>query len=97
MMNYGPSRILTCPHCGMVKEVMSLLSGNTAGGVVWSDQYVEYSFYKVASDIQKCPFCHKYYVIDEEIEFPLSPNQVKLLTGDIYDCYLDCLLILNTK
>ena len=60
-MNHGPSRILTCPHCGTKKEVISLLSGNTVGGVVWSDQYVEYPFYKVASDIQKCPHCHKYY------------------------------------
>ncbi len=96
-MNYGPSRILTCPHCGMVKEVMSLLSGNTVGGVVWSDQYVKYPFYEVASDIQKCPYCHKYYVIDEEIEFPLSSNQVKFLNGGIENSNIECFLILNTK
>ena len=96
-MNHGPSRILTCPHCGTKKEVISLLSGNTVGGVVWSDQYVEYPFYKVASDIQKCPHCHKYYVIDKEIELPLSLNQVKLLTGNTDNCHLDCFLILNTK
>ena len=96
-MTHGPSRILTCPHCGTKKEVISLLSGNTVGGVVWSDQYVEYPFYKVASDIQKCPHCHKYYVIDKEIELPLSLNQVKLLTGNTDNCHLDCFLILNTK
>lgn len=96
-MNYGPSRILTCPYCERKKEVLSLLSGNTSGGIVWSDQYVKYPFYKVASDIQKCPYCHKYYVIDEEIEFPLSPNQVKFLTGETDNCNLDCFLILNTK
>lgn len=96
-MIYGPSRILTCPYCERSKDVLSLLSGNTSGGIVWSDQYVKYPFYKVASDIQKCPYCHKYYIIDEEIEFPLSPNQVKFLTGETDNCNLDCFLILNTK
>ena len=50
-MNYGPSRILTCPYCERKKEVLSLLSGNTSGGIVWSDRYVNSPFYKVASDI----------------------------------------------
>ena len=54
-MIHGPSRILTCPHCKSKKEVISLLSGNTSGGVVWSDQYVKCPFYEVASYIQKCP------------------------------------------
>lgn len=96
-MNYGPSRILTCPYCGKEKEVMSLLSGNTSGGVVWSDQYVEYPFYKVASDIQKCPHCMKYYIIDKEIEFPLSPKQVKFLMGEVQNSSLEYFFILNTK
>ena len=33
----GPARILTCPYCGAYKEVMSLITGNTYGQEVWSE------------------------------------------------------------
>jgi hypothetical protein len=92
--NYGPSRILTCPHCGVQKEVLSLLSGNTSGGVIWSDQYAEYPFYESPSDIQKCPGCKKFYVIEQEIETPLSPSEIKSLLGE---SKLECYFIQNTK
>jgi hypothetical protein len=96
-MIHGPSRILTCPHCKSKNEVISLLSGNTSGGVVWSDQYVKYPFYKVASYIQKCLFCGKYYIIDDEIELPISTMEVKGIMGDTDNTDSQCFKILNTK
>ena len=33
----GPAQILTCPYCGEKKKIMSLLSGNTFGAKLWSD------------------------------------------------------------
>lgn len=33
----GNPQILTCPYCGQTKNIMSLLSGNTFGAQLWSD------------------------------------------------------------
>jgi uncharacterized protein YbaR (Trm112 family) len=96
-MIHGPSRILTCPHCKSKKEVISLLSGNTSGGVVWSDQYVKCPFYEVASYIQKCPHCEKYYIIEDEIELLLPAKEVKEMMGDTECADSQCFQILNTK
>ena len=93
-MNYGPSRIITCPHCVAQKEVLSLLSGNTSGVVIWSDQYAEYPFYESPSDIQKCPGCNKFYMIEQEMEKPLSPSEIKSLLGE---SNVECFLIENSK
>ncbi|MDE6638006.1 MAG: hypothetical protein K2K32_07210 [Muribaculaceae bacterium] len=80
-MNPGPAKILSCPYCGGIKEVMSLLSGNTFRGTVWSDTRRHYPMLPEVSPIQKCPHCGKYYFIDQakseyakkdESEFPYS-------------------------
>ena len=56
----GPANILCCPFCGGEKEVMSLYSGNTIGGTVWSDTRREYPMLPEVSPIQQCPHCKKY-------------------------------------
>ena len=61
----GPANILTCPFCGGTKEVMSLVSGNTIGGTVWSDTRREYPMLPEVSPIQQCPHCKKYYFIEQ--------------------------------
>ena len=33
----GNPRILICPFCGTEKQIMSLISGNTFGAELWSD------------------------------------------------------------
>lgn len=77
----GPANILSCPYCGANKEVMSLVSGNTIGGTVWSDTRRHYPMLPEVSPIQKCPHCGKYYFIeqakseyakDDEAEFRYS-------------------------
>ncbi len=61
----GPANILSCPFCGGEKEVMSLLSGNTFGGTVWSDTRREYPMLPEVSPIQQCPHCNKYYFVEQ--------------------------------
>ncbi len=61
----GPANILSCPFCGGEKEVMSLVSGNTCGGTVWSDTRREYPMLPEVSPIQQCPHCKKYYFIEQ--------------------------------
>lgn len=61
----GPANVLSCPFCGGKKEVMSLASGNTFGGTVWSDTRREYPMLPEVSPIQQCPHCKKYYFIEQ--------------------------------
>lgn len=61
----GPANILSCPYCGATKEVMSLVSGNTFGGTVWSDTRRHYPMLPEVSPIQKCHHCSKYYFIEQ--------------------------------
>ena len=61
----GPANVLNCPFCGGTKEVMSLVSGNTFGGTVWSDTRREYPMLPEVSPIQQCPHCKKYYFIEQ--------------------------------
>ncbi|MDE5840171.1 MAG: hypothetical protein K2H49_04555 [Muribaculaceae bacterium] len=61
----GPANILSCPYCGGTKEVMSLISGNTCGGTVWSDTRRFYPMLPEVSPIQKCTHCGKYYFIEQ--------------------------------
>lgn len=61
----GPANILSCPFCGGEKEVMSLVSGNTFGGTVWSDTRREYPMLPEVSPIQQCPHCKKYYFLEQ--------------------------------
>lgn len=60
-MTPGNSRILTCPHCGGQKEVLSLMSGNTFNAIYWSDGKMDAPMYPVVSSVQKCPHCEKYF------------------------------------
>lgn len=61
----GPANVLSCPFCGGTKEVMSLVSGNTFGGTVWSDTRREYPMLPEVSPVQQCPHCKKYYFIEQ--------------------------------
>lgn len=61
----GPPNILGCPFCGGEKQVMSLVSGNTFGGTVWSDTRRHYPMLPEVSPIQRCPHCGKYFFIEQ--------------------------------
>ncbi len=62
----GNPQILTCPHCGGKKEVMSLVSGNTCGAEYWSDNKRIAPMLPEISYVQKCPHCGKYYIKERQ-------------------------------
>lgn len=65
-MNPGYPRILTCPHCGKKKQVLSLASGNTAWMRYWSDNKKYYPYLPQPSFIQKCPYCGGYFLLSRQ-------------------------------
>ena len=58
----GNPRILICPFCGTEKQIMSLISGNTFGADLWSDNKQIAPMLPEISYVQKCPHCGKYYI-----------------------------------
>lgn len=58
----GNPRILSCPFCGKEKQIMSLVSGNTFGAELWSDNKQIAPMLPEISYVQKCPHCGKYYI-----------------------------------
>ena len=67
-MQPGKSRILVCPFCGKEKEIMSLISGNTLGAELWSDNKRIAPMLPEISYVQKCPHCGKYYITERQEE-----------------------------
>ena len=58
----GNPRILIGPFCGTEKQIMSLISGNTFGAELWSDNKQSAPMLPEISYVQKCPHCGKYYI-----------------------------------
>lgn len=64
-MILGDDITVICPNCGKTKKLLSLVSGNTCGGRLWSDTKAEYPMLPQLSPIQKCPRCGRYYFLDD--------------------------------
>ncbi len=62
------ARILTCPHCGGKKEIMNLLSGNTIGARLWSDNKQVAPMLPSPSAVQKCPHCKHFYLLSRQTD-----------------------------
>jgi hypothetical protein len=60
------ARLLTCPACGGKKKILSLASGNTFDGEVWSDLKKIYPMLPEPSFVQKCPECGNYYLLSRQ-------------------------------
>ena len=58
----GNPQILICPFCGTEKQIMSLISRNTFGAELWSDNKQIAPMLPEISYVQKCPHCGKYYI-----------------------------------
>ena len=58
----GNPQILICPFCVTEKQIMSLISGNTFGAELWSDNKQIAPMLPEISYVQKCPHCGKYYI-----------------------------------
>ena len=68
------SALLRCPHCGALKEVLQLMSGNTFGAILWSDAKQIAPMLPRVSYIQRCPNCGKYFFYTQEVEAGTSNN-----------------------
>ena len=64
-MTPGPPCKLTCPHCGGHKHIMSIASGNTFGGTIWSDSKRDFPMLPQPSLIQYCPHCGHYFFYED--------------------------------
>lgn len=56
------AEIVACPFCGKKKELLSIVSGNTFGSILWSDGKQISPMLPKVSPVQKCPRCRKYYL-----------------------------------
>ena len=68
------SALLRCPHCGALKEVLQLMSGNTFGATLWSDAKQIAPMLPRVSYIQRCPNCGKYFFYTQEVKAGNSNN-----------------------
>lgn len=59
----APAQLYKCPHCGKTKPMLSLMSGNTFGGELWSDGRAIYPMLPKLSTIQKCSHCGRYSLL----------------------------------
>ncbi len=59
-------QILTCPTCGKTKLIMCLASGNTIGGIQWSDCKTNYPMMPRPSAVQQCPHCEHYFLLSRQ-------------------------------
>lgn len=60
-MDFGKPDILKCPHCGGLRRICSLFSGNDFGRTIWSDQKDDWPSMPLVSDVMRCPVCKKYH------------------------------------
>ena len=68
------SALLRCPHCGALKEVLQLMSGNTIGATLWSDGKKNAPMLPRVSRIQRCPTCGKYFFFSLDVKAGTSNN-----------------------
>ena len=54
-------QILECPHCGGLRRVSALMSGNTFGSTQWSDAKMYAPMLPHPSLVMRCPHCSKYH------------------------------------
>ena len=60
-MRPSKPNILKCPHCGGLRRVRFLMSGNTIRAILWSDGKVDYPMLPPISKVLRCPVCKKYH------------------------------------
>lgn len=58
--------ILKCPHCGGLRRISSLMSGNTSGAKQWSDAKREFPMLPNISLVMRCPHCKRYHFYDSK-------------------------------
>lgn len=60
-----PAQLYACPYCNKTRPMLSLSSGNTIRGELWSDGREIYPMLPHISVIQKCPHCGEYSLFEQ--------------------------------
>lgn len=79
----APAQLYKCPHCGKMKPMLSLMSGNTFGGELWSDGRAIYPMLPELSTVQKCANCGRYSLLDKWKDTGKTSNELFGETGDL--------------
>lgn len=82
-MKPAPAKLYKCPHCGKTKPMLSLMSGNTFRGELWSDGRTIYPMLPCISEIQKCPSCGKYSLFEKWKDTGETDSKDSGTTGDL--------------
>ena len=82
-MKPAPAKLYKCPHCGKTKPMLSLMSGNTFRGELWSDGRSIYPMLPRISAIQKCPSCGKYSLFEKWKDTGKTDCNAIGTTGDL--------------
>lgn len=77
------AQLYKCPHCGKTKPMLSLMSGNTFGGELWSDGRAIYPMLPKLSTIQKCSCCGRYSLLDKWKDTGRTSNKSFGETGEL--------------
>ncbi len=62
-MVYDTPSHYACPHCGALKAIVTLISGNTFGGTFWSDCRAFYPMLPKPSPVQRCTKCGHFFFL----------------------------------
>lgn len=79
----APAQLYKCPHCGKTKPMLSLMSGNTFVGELWSDGRTIYPMLPKLSTIQKCSYCGRYSLLDKWKDTGKTSNKSFGETGEL--------------
>lgn len=79
----APAKLYKCPHCGKTKPMLSLMSGNTFSGELWSDGRAIYPMLPKLSTIQKCLCCGRYSLLDKWKDTGRTSNKSFGETGEL--------------
>lgn len=77
----APAQLYSCPNCHKTKAMLSLMSGNTFGGELWSDGRTIYPMLPRLSTIQKCPHCGQYSLLEQWKDTKKTSNKESGTTG----------------
>lgn len=76
----APALQRKCPHCGAVKKLYNIASGNTFGAKAWSDTKVYYPMMTQNSPVQRCLKCKRYFFLSDS-----KTSVVREILANVFD------------
>jgi hypothetical protein len=76
-MQFGPDRVIECPHCAAIHRVFSLISGNTVTCTGWTDGYRYLPMLPKPPGITICWGCKQFFWVSEARQLGIVPRLAK--------------------